>query len=105
MSKTIILFFIFCLNISFATFQEVRIGTIDEYYKSKISKEEMRKIIDEIEYVFENKLNMNIFDYSQNGKEINIVYLPPSKTEKIIETKKKVLKEKKDKIDFFKNRT
>ena len=82
-----LLIIIFLTSFSFASFQEVRIGKIDEYYSNKISKEQLRTIIDEIEYTFESQLNMNIFDYSNNGKDIDIIYVPLSKLEQRISKK------------------
>lgn len=68
-------------SLSFASFQNVKIGRIDSYYKNKISKEELKTIIEEIEIFFESKLNINVFDYSATGKSINLVYVPASKLE------------------------
>jgi predicted nucleic acid-binding Zn-ribbon protein len=85
-------------NISFASYQEVRIGMIDDYYKDKISKEQLRTIINEIEYTFESQLNMNIFDYLPNGKDIDILYVTPSKLEQRISSKIEKLVLKQDKI-------
>lgn len=85
-------------TLSFASFQEVRIGKIDSYYSNKISKEDLRTIINEIEHTFESQLNMNIFDYSDNGKVIDIIYLPLSKLEQRISKKTKKLKKKNTKI-------
>lgn len=91
----ILLFFSF----SFASFQEVYVGKIDPHYKNKITKEELKTILSEIEYTFESQLSMNIFDYNKNGKEINLVYVPPSKLEKRISKKLELLRQKEKKIE------
>ena len=44
---------------SLGAIQEVRIGSIDDYYSNKIDKTELKNIIDEIEYTFLN--NSEIF--------------------------------------------
>jgi len=87
------------LTFSYASFQEVRIGNIDAHYKNKINKQELRNILNEIEHVFESELSMNIFDYSQDGKPIDIIYVPRSNIERRIERKKVKLKLKIEKIE------
>ena len=98
--KTLFLSFLIT-NSLFASFQEVRIGKIDKYYEDKISYEQLRKIIDEIEDTFEYQLNINIFDYSQNGKDIDILYVPASKLERRITKKIIKLEKKREKIKKY----
>jgi hypothetical protein len=88
-------------NISFASYEELRIGKIDDYYKDKISEQQLKTIIDEIEQTLETQLNMNIFDYSSNGKAIDILYVSDSKLEKDISKKIDKLNSKKEKLDFL----
>lgn len=95
--KTIFLILLF--NISFASYQEVRIGKIDDYYKDKISQQQLKNILDEIEETLETQLNMNIFDYSSNGKPIDILYVPDSKLQRDISKKIDKLNSKKEKLD------
>ena len=95
--KTLIITLLF-FNCSFASFQEVRIGKIDDYYKNKISKYELRNIIDDVEYRLESQLNTNVFDYSENGKAIDIIYVPASKLEKRITKLVQKIKIKQEKI-------
>lgn len=78
---------IFLLSFSYASFQNISIGTIDAYYKNKISKTELLNILTEIENTFESQLSMNVFDYSKNGKPIDILYVPASKLEKRMKKK------------------
>jgi hypothetical protein len=93
---------IILLTISFASYEQVRIGKIDDYYKDKITEQQLRNILDEIEYIFESQLNMNIFDYSLNGKVIDILYVPDSKLEKDISKKIEKLTSKKNKLEALK---
>jgi len=93
------IFFSFC----FASYEQVKIGKIDRFYENKITKEEIRQMINEIEYLFESKLKMNVFDYSQNGKAIDFIYLANSKLEQRIERKKEIITLKKDKIEKIQN--
>jgi CHASE3 domain sensor protein len=90
------------ITFSFASFQEVRIGKIHDYYKDKISEQQLRTIIDEIEHTFESQLNMNIFDYSLNGKPIDILFETPSKLEEKIQKKMEKLNSKLEKIEELK---
>ena len=95
----------FLMSYTHASFQKIRIGKIDSHYKNKITENELFNIINEIEYFLESNLNTNIFDYDEMGKEINIVYLPPSKLELRIDNYLKKLILKKEEIstlqDFF----
>ena len=76
--------FLLLLFVSFtnAQFQTLRIGNIDKHYHDSLSKEQLRSIINEIEELLESQLGFNVFDYSQDGKPIDIIYLPPSKRKK-----------------------
>ncbi|MAD43239.1 MAG: hypothetical protein CL623_12730 [Arcobacter sp.] len=98
MFKRIIFPILILTTLSHASFEKIKIGKIDNYYKNKISYQEVRNLLDEIEYIFESQLNMNIFDYSNDGKVIDILYVPPSKLEKRIDRKLEKLKLKKQKI-------
>ena len=99
--KTIFLILLF--NISFASYQEVRIGKIDDYYKDKLSEQQLKTIIDEIENTLETQLNINIFDYSSKGKPIDILYVPDSKLENDISKKIDKLNSKKEKLENLKD--
>ena len=90
-------------NISFASYQEVRIGKIDDYYKDKLSEQQLKTIIDEIENTLETQLNINIFDYSSSGKPIDILYVPDSKLENDISKKIDKLNSKKEKLENLKD--
>jgi hypothetical protein len=98
--KLLYLFIIFSFN-CFASYEQIKIGKIDDYYKEKISVQQLRTIIDEIEQTLETQLNMNIFDYSANGKTIDILYVPDSKLQKDISKKIDKLNSKKEKLDFL----
>ena len=100
--KTIFLILLL-FNISFASYQEVRIGKIDDYYKDKLSEQQLKTIIDEIENTLETQLNINIFDYSSNGKPIDILYVPDSKLENDISKKIDKLNSKKEKLENLKD--
>ena len=89
-------------TLSFASFQEVKIGKIDDYYKDKLTEQQLKSIIDEIKHTFESELNMNIFDYSQNGKTIDILFETPSKLEEKIQKKMENINSKLEKIKELK---
>ena len=99
MSYKILLLYFFLFNFSYASFQEVRIGKIDAYYEDKITKVELREILDEIEETLESQLDMDIFDYSNSGKVIDILYVPASKLEQRINKKIEKLHIKRNRID------
>lgn len=98
MYKYILALLIFLSSLN-AAFQEVRIGKIDSFYGDKLSHEDLRLIIEEIEDTFESQLNVNVFDYSASGKTIDILYVPASKLERRIKSKIDRLNNKQKKID------
>lgn len=96
------------LTISFASFQKVKIGKIDDYYNDKITITQIENIVKEIEQIFESQLGFNVFDYSYDGKPIDILYLPPSQLEKRVKRKlaklNKNIKKIEDLQDYFPNK-
>jgi len=68
-----------------AQIEDIRIGTIDKYYSSQITKMELKEILSEIENIFESQLGFDVFNYSIAGKPIDILYMPPLRLEKRIE--------------------
>jgi len=90
---------LFLFSFSNAELQEVRIGTVDDYYASKITKTQLKQILNEIETQFESQLGFDVFNYSKNGKPIDIIYMPNIKLEKQIAKKTTKLQRKKEKID------
>lgn len=89
-----------------ASFETVKVGIIDRYYSSKISKDELKSIILDIESTLETQLNVDVFDYSSNGKPINLLYVSASKLERRLDAKLQKLKSKQRQIeqlqDYFK---
>lgn len=74
-----VVFFIFLFScFAFSSYEKVRVGKIDSYYQDKITKGELIEIIKEIEDIFESQLGFNVFDYSNSGKSIDLLFLPPS---------------------------
>lgn len=96
---TLILFSFNC----FASYEQIKIGKIDDYYKDKISFQELRNIISEIENTLETQLDINIFDYSSNGKSIDILHVPDSKLENDISRKIEKLTNKNEKLKTLEN--
>jgi len=95
----IIFLTLFLFSFSNAERQEIRIGIIDNYYASKITKTQLKEMLNEIERQFESQLGFDVFNYSNNGKPIDIIYMPDMKLEKQIAKKTKRLQRKKEKID------
>ena len=103
MFKKIVFPILILSTLTHASFEKIKIGKIDNYYKDKINQQEIRNILNEIEYTFESQLDMNIFDYADDGKVIDILYVPPSKLEKRIDKKIEKLKLKKAKLESIQN--
>ncbi len=79
-----ILLLVILFDFSFAKYEKVKIGKIDDYYKNKVSYVQLENIIKDIEKNFETTLKMNIFDYSKDGKPIDLIHITPSTMEKRI---------------------
>ena len=94
----IFLFLFISLNISFASYEQVRIGKIDSYYKNKISEQELLFLLKEIENLFESELKTNVFDYSENGKPIDILDVSNKQLEENLSKKIEKLDNKKEKL-------
>lgn len=94
----IFLFLFISLNISFASYEQVRIGKIDSYYKNKISEQELLFLLKEIENLFESELKTNVFDYSENGKPIDILHVSNKQLEENLSKKIEKLDNKKEKL-------
>lgn len=90
---------LFILTNAFSSYEKIKIGNIDSFYSDKITYEELRVIIDDIEATFESQLGINVFDYSEDGKPIDILYVPPTKMEQKISKKFKKLEIQKSKIE------
>lgn len=84
---------------AFAELQTVSVGKIDKRYSDLVSKNSLREIIKDIEALFETQLGFNVFDYSEDGKPIDILYMPPSQKKKKILRNQKQLESLKKKID------
>ena len=103
MINKIIFLTFFLMGIVNAGVQEVRIGTIDEHYAKTITKSELKQILMDIESKLENQLGFDVFNYSNSGKVIDILYVAPQKLEQQIQKKTKKLQRKKEQIDDLKS--
>jgi DNA repair exonuclease SbcCD ATPase subunit len=94
-----IVLFLLCYTLAFGEFQKVSIGNIDAHYKNRLSKNELYKIIKEIEQSLESQLGMDIFEYKEyGGKPIDIIYMPPSKQKRELSQKLQKLESLKTKM-------
>jgi predicted Zn-dependent protease len=78
MSKIYILLFLLLCTFVEAKYQKVKIGYIDSHFKHKINPQQLKNIIEEIKYQFDTQLGYSVFEYSDNGKPIDIIYKTPS---------------------------
>jgi len=99
----IIMMLSFFVTFAVSSYEQVSIGTIDNYYKNKISKEELRVMLNEIEYQLESQLGFNVFDYSSDGKPIDIMYVPPLELENKVASKLALLTRQQEKLEKSKN--
>lgn len=96
--KSIFVLFIFFSPL-YAEFQKVKVGHIDQFYSDKLSKDDLIYLIKEIEDTFQRDLGYDVFDYSKDGKTINILYIPDSKKKKDLQQNIHSLKMSKRQID------
>lgn len=82
-----------------ASHETLRIGYIDSYYDNKITRSQLEEIIKDIEQNFESTLGYDVFDLNKQGKPIDLVYMPPSKSKMTIKELTRKLKNKKIKIE------
>lgn len=88
------------MSVVFSKVETLSVGTIDKQYASVLSKENLVKIIKEIETLFETQLGFDVINYKEKGgKPIDIVYLPPSQKKKRILQSQKRSELVKEKID------
>ena len=92
--KVFLLLFSF-FDLVYAKYEVLKIGSIDTFYNDKITKSQLNSMVKNIEKNLESTLGYNIFDIKNNGKPINLVYMPPSKSKLTInDLTRKLTKEK-----------
>ena len=94
-----IFFLLILFNITYAQFETISVGSIDKHYQDTLSKQQLQEMIKEIEYLFESQLGFNVFDYSEDGKPIDVLYIPPSTAKKRLLRNLKEVQSLKTKID------
>ena len=67
-----------------AQYQQVKIGEISSKYKDQLSQKQLYNLIQEIKVQFDSQLGYSVFEYSQNGLPIDIVYVNESQKRKIL---------------------
>jgi len=67
-----------------AQYQQVKIGEISNKYKDQLSQKQLYNLIQEIKAQFDRQLGYSVFEYSQNGLPIDIVYVNESQKRKIL---------------------
>ena len=66
-----------------ADFQKLKVGVIDPRYG--ITPNQVKTLFLQIEDELESQTDMNLFDYAEDGKPIDFIYMPPSKKKQNIE--------------------
>jgi D-ribose pyranose/furanose isomerase RbsD len=83
----------------YGKFEYVKVGNIDREFRDKIDENSLKNIIYEIKDRFNSQLGYSVFDYSNSGKPIDIVYMPPSQKKKRLQRAIKELESEKIKIE------
>ena len=66
----------------YGEYKNVSIGSIDRYYKNKITKTQIHTILIEIQSHFKQKLGFDVFGITPDGKDISLLYVKPSLAQK-----------------------
>lgn len=86
----------------FADFQKLKVGVIDPRYG--ITPDQVKNIFLQIEDELETQAGMNLFDYAEDGKPIDFIYMAPSKKKQNIEKSIQTLKKRFESIGKLQER-
>lgn len=67
-----------------AQYQQVKIGEISSKYKDSLSQKQLQNLIQEIKNQFDRQLGYSVFEYSEQGLPINILFVNESQKRKIL---------------------
>lgn len=67
-----------------AQYQQVKIGEISSKYRDLLTQKQLYNLIQEIKVQFDSQLGYSVFEYSQNGLPINILFVNESQKRKIL---------------------
>ena len=67
-----------------AQYQQIKIGEISKKYSESLSQKQLYNLIQEIKVQFDSQLGYSVFEYSQSGLPIDIVYVNESQKRKIL---------------------
>ncbi len=71
-------------TLAIAQYQEVKIGVISSKYENSLSKKQLYNLIQEVKIQFDRQLGYSVFEYSENGLPINILYVNESQRRKML---------------------
>lgn len=67
-----------------AQYQQVKIGAISSKYNDSLSQKQLYTLIQEIKVQFDRQLGYSVFEYSENGLPINILFVNESQRKKML---------------------
>ncbi|MDD5716787.1 MAG: matrixin family metalloprotease [Sulfuricurvum sp.] len=67
-----------------AHYQQVKIGSISSKYSNSLSEKQLYTLIQEIKTQFDRQLGYSVFEYSENGLPINILFANESQKRKML---------------------
>lgn len=67
-----------------AQYQQIKIGAISSQYKDSLSQKQLYTLIQEIKAQFDQQLRYSVFEYSENGLPINILFANESQRRKML---------------------
>lgn len=67
-----------------AQYQQVKIGAISSKYNDSLSQKQLYTLIQEIKVQFDRQLGYSVFEYSENGLPINILFANESQRRKML---------------------
>lgn len=67
-----------------AQYQQVKIGEISNKYKDSLTQKQLQNLIQEIKNQFDRQLGYSVFEYSEHGLPINILFMNESQKRKML---------------------
>lgn len=71
-------------SLAMAQYQQIKIGEISSKYKDSLNQKQLYSLIQEIKGQFDRQLGYSVFEYSENGLPINILFVNESQKRKML---------------------
>ncbi len=100
--KYLFLFFI-SVEFLYGQVEKIKVGSIDPHFSTILSKEILKSLLKNIEQELESQVGANLFDISNDGKPVNIVFVNRSNRKIAIERNLSNSKKLQEKLENIQN--